>query len=52
VRIVMTGEALLPAGRQPTSGLTRPSDVRLDCRATQATLRTRLRGAREFLAAP
>lgn len=36
----------LRAGRMPG-----PLDVRLDCRATQARLRTRLRGAREFLAA-
>jgi dTDP-4-dehydrorhamnose reductase len=36
----------LRAGRKPG-----PLDVRLDCRATQARLRTRLRGAREFLAA-
>lgn len=35
----------LRAGRTPG-----PLDVRLDCRATQARLRTRLRGAREFLA--
>jgi dTDP-4-dehydrorhamnose reductase len=36
----------LRAGRKPG-----PLDVRLDCRATQARLRTRLRGAREFMAA-
>ncbi len=42
-------EALLPPGRQASLGLARPLDVRLDCRATQAMLRTRLRGAREFL---
>jgi dTDP-4-dehydrorhamnose reductase len=45
-------EALLPAGLQASLGLPRPLDVRLDCRATQARLRTRLRGAREFLARP
>ncbi len=41
---------LLPAGLQASLGLPRPLDVRLDCRATQALLHTRLRGAREFLA--
>jgi dTDP-4-dehydrorhamnose reductase len=45
-------EARLPAGLQASLGLPRPLDVRLDCRATQARLHTRLRGAREFLAQP
>jgi len=43
-------ESLLPAGRQASLGLPRPLEIRLDCRRTQARLRTRLRGAREFLA--
>ena len=44
-------EARLPAGLQASGGQARPLDVRLDCRATQAKLRTRLRGACEFLVA-
>ncbi|GAA0279083.1 sugar nucleotide-binding protein [Cryptosporangium japonicum] len=39
-------EAALPAARQGSG----PLDVRLDSTRTQARLRTRLRGAREFLA--
>ncbi|MGW0803862.1 SDR family oxidoreductase [Nonomuraea sp. NPDC002799] len=39
----------LPAGRRADTGLAGPLDVRLDCTATQRRLRTRLRGAREFL---
>ncbi|MFE0152772.1 sugar nucleotide-binding protein [Nonomuraea sp. NPDC059007] len=41
--------ARLPAGRRAATDLGGPLDVRLDCRLTQARLRTRLRGAREFL---
>ncbi|KAB8195219.1 sugar nucleotide-binding protein [Nonomuraea phyllanthi] len=40
----------LPAGRRATSGVPGPLEVRLDCAATRRRLRTRLRGAREFLA--
>jgi dTDP-4-dehydrorhamnose reductase len=43
-------ETALPSGLQASLGLPRPLDVRLDCQATQALLRTRLRGARDFLA--
>ncbi|SEE37121.1 SDR family oxidoreductase [Jiangella alba] len=43
--------AALPAGARAASGPPGPLDVRLDSRATQAVLRTRLRGAREFLTA-
>ncbi|MFI0240598.1 SDR family oxidoreductase [Streptomyces sp. NPDC016845] len=39
----------LPTGRRADSGLPGGLDVRLDSRATQRQLRTRLRGAREFL---
>jgi dTDP-4-dehydrorhamnose reductase len=42
--------AALPAGSRAGQGVPGPLDVRLDCRKTQALLRTRLRGAREFLA--
>ncbi|MEV6482219.1 sugar nucleotide-binding protein [Streptomyces sp. NPDC051576] len=38
----------LPAGRKEGTAL----EVRLDCAATQADIRTRLRGAREFLQLP
>ncbi|MBO1329981.1 sugar nucleotide-binding protein [Streptomyces sp. VRA16 Mangrove soil] len=41
--------ARLPAGLRAESGLPGALDVRLDSRATQRALRTRLRGAREFL---
>ncbi|MFE1908132.1 SDR family oxidoreductase [Streptomyces gardneri] len=41
--------ALLPAGRRADSRLPGALDVRLDSRATQKRLSTRLRGAREFL---
>ncbi|PZF80085.1 sugar nucleotide-binding protein [Jiangella anatolica] len=41
--------ASLPTGTRAASGPPGPLDVRLDCTATQAVLRTRLRGAREFL---
>ncbi|ALO06109.1 dTDP-4-dehydrorhamnose reductase [Streptomyces venezuelae] len=41
--------ALLPAGRRADSRLAGALDVRLDSRATQKRLSTRLRGAREFL---
>ncbi|MFG1703243.1 sugar nucleotide-binding protein [Nonomuraea sp. M3C6] len=44
--------ARLPTGRRADTDLTGPLDVRLDCAATQRRLRTRLRGAREFLASP
>ncbi|WP_328507694.1 sugar nucleotide-binding protein [Streptomyces sp. NBC_00391] len=40
----------LPAGRRAGSPLRGALDVRLDSRVTQRRLRTRLRGAREFLA--
>ncbi|WNI20097.1 SDR family oxidoreductase [Actinacidiphila sp. ITFR-21] len=40
----------LPAGRRADTSLPGPLVVRLDSRATQERLRTRLRGAREFLA--
>ncbi|MFD7071683.1 SDR family oxidoreductase [Streptomyces sp. NPDC059913] len=40
----------LPAGLRADSALPGALDVRLDSRATQERLRTRLRGAREFLA--
>lgn len=42
--------AALPTGRRAATNLPGPLDVRLDCRATQRRLRTKLRGAREFLA--
>ncbi|MFI7364195.1 SDR family oxidoreductase [Streptomyces sp. NPDC050149] len=41
--------ALLPAGRRVDSPLPGALDVRLDSRATQQQLATRLRGVREFL---
>ncbi|SDS29336.1 sugar nucleotide-binding protein [Jiangella sp. DSM 45060] len=43
--------AALPAGTRAASGPPGPLDVRLDSRATQTVLQTRLRGAREFLTA-
>ncbi len=43
--------AALPSGLFAATGKTGPRDVRLDSAATQARLATRLRGAREFLAA-
>ncbi|MFI7133180.1 SDR family oxidoreductase [Nonomuraea sp. NPDC050153] len=52
--LIARGEGLdparLPAGRRADAGLGGPFEVRLDCTATQRRLRTRLRGAREFLA--
>ncbi|GIH65351.1 sugar nucleotide-binding protein [Microbispora siamensis] len=39
----------LPYGRRADTDLPGPLDVRLDCGLTQRRLRTRLRGAREFL---
>ncbi|BDH08024.1 SDR family oxidoreductase [Streptomyces seoulensis] len=39
----------LPAGRRADTRVPGPLDVRLDSRATQRRLSTRLRGAREFL---
>lgn len=39
----------LVSGRRSESSVPGPLDVRLDCRATRQRLRTRLRGAREFL---
>ncbi|MER7498795.1 sugar nucleotide-binding protein [Nonomuraea pusilla] len=42
--------ARLPTGRRAGSGVPGPIDVRLDCGLTRRHLRTRLRGAREFLA--
>ncbi|XVQ86937.1 SDR family oxidoreductase [Microbispora siamensis] len=41
--------ARLPYGRRAGTDLPGPLDVRLDCGLTQRHLRTRLRGAREFL---
>ncbi|RPE44863.1 dTDP-4-dehydrorhamnose reductase [Streptomyces sp. Ag109_O5-1] len=41
--------ARLPAGRRADTDLPGPLDVRLDSHATQERLRTRLRGAHEFL---
>ena len=41
--------AALPTARRADSDLPGPIDVRLDCTATQQRLRTRLRGARQFL---
>ncbi|MHA6620683.1 sugar nucleotide-binding protein [Pseudonocardia sp. DLS-67] len=41
--------AALPAGRRADATLPGPVDVRLDCTITQQRLRTKLRGAREFL---
>jgi dTDP-4-dehydrorhamnose reductase len=41
--------ATLPTGLRAASGLAGPIDVRLDSTNTQARLKTRLRGAREFL---
>ncbi|MEU1553190.1 sugar nucleotide-binding protein [Streptomyces scabiei] len=41
--------AQLPAGRRVDSNLPGALDVRLDSRATQERIRTRLRGAHEFL---
>ncbi|MEU0216564.1 sugar nucleotide-binding protein [Streptomyces sp. NPDC006265] len=41
--------ARLPSARRSAAGLPGGLDVRLDNRATQQKLRTRLRGAREFL---
>lgn len=41
--------ARLPAGRRADTNLPGALDVRLDSRATQERLRTRLRGAHEFL---
>lgn len=42
----------LPAGRREGTSLPGALDVRLDSRATREGLRTRLRGAREFLQVP
>ncbi|MEE1761246.1 SDR family oxidoreductase [Streptomyces sp. SP18BB07] len=42
----------LPAGRQADGARRGALDVRLDSRVTRRDLRTRLRGAREFLAGP
>lgn len=39
----------LATGRRADSAVPVPLDVRLDCRTTQLHMRTRLRGAREFL---
>ncbi|MEV4012324.1 sugar nucleotide-binding protein [Nonomuraea angiospora] len=43
--------ARLPSGRRADTDLPGPIDVRLDCAMTQRQLRTRLRGAREFVTA-
>ncbi|MEO3890445.1 sugar nucleotide-binding protein [Nonomuraea sp. B5E05] len=39
----------LPSARRADAGVPGPVDVRLECGMTQRRLRTRLRGAREFL---
>ncbi|MER6172430.1 sugar nucleotide-binding protein [Streptosporangium sp. NPDC001681] len=39
----------LPSGRRVDTGVPGPLDVRLECGMTQRRLRTRLRGARQFL---
>ncbi|NJC68759.1 sugar nucleotide-binding protein [Planosporangium thailandense] len=44
------GAASLPVGRRAETGPPGPLDVRLDCTLTQARVKTRLRGAREFMA--
>jgi dTDP-4-dehydrorhamnose reductase len=44
--------SVLQRGSRREAGVPGPLDVRLDGTWTQSTLRTRLRGAREFLAAP
>lgn len=44
--------SLLPPGLRADLPVPGPLDVRLDCRRTQGLLRTRLRGAREFLTGP
>jgi dTDP-4-dehydrorhamnose reductase len=44
-------QAALPAGLRAATDLPGPADVRLDSTKTQARLTTRLRGARDFLAA-
>jgi dTDP-4-dehydrorhamnose reductase len=41
--------AALPSGRRADADLPGPMDVRLECSTTQQRLRTKLRGAREFL---
>lgn len=41
--------AALPAGLRADTGASDAQDIRLDSSATQSALRTRLRGAREFL---
>jgi dTDP-4-dehydrorhamnose reductase len=41
--------AALPSGRRADANLPGPMDVRLECSITQQRLRTKLRGAREFL---
>jgi dTDP-4-dehydrorhamnose reductase len=41
--------AALPSGRRADTNPPGPLDVRLDCTTTQQRLRTKLRGAREFL---
>jgi dTDP-4-dehydrorhamnose reductase len=41
--------AALPSGRRADANLPGPMDVRLECSTTQQRLRTKLRGAREFL---
>jgi dTDP-4-dehydrorhamnose reductase len=45
-------ELTLRTGLRAGSGVPGPLDVRLDCTMTQSRLRTRLRGAYEFLATP
>jgi dTDP-4-dehydrorhamnose reductase len=44
--------ARVPSGRRADAGFPGPYEVRLDCSATQRRLRTRLRGARDFLTPP
>ncbi|MBG0566698.1 SDR family oxidoreductase [Actinoplanes aureus] len=45
------GDAELPSGHRAQNGPPGPLQVRLDCVMTQSRLKTRLRGAREFLTA-
>jgi dTDP-4-dehydrorhamnose reductase len=46
------GCAILRVGRRAKLDIPGPIDLRLDCRQTQAGLRTRIRGAAEFLEGP
>lgn len=46
------GPAALSSGRRADANLPGPIDVRLDCTITQRRVRTKLRGARQFLNHP